>query len=163
MEQNSFLFLQAAQIGMSHRDMLRWVVKSACRRNQIPFAPTPEGAISQSRPKTEVNVLFGGQTSERQVSVMSGTNVWLKLRKSDRFNPKPYLLDPKLNVWRLPYSMTLNHTVEEIAAMAEAAPQSEQRLHRLKTRVLDKLSPGEGEVTEPLFLPQKMSLDEFID
>lgn len=32
------------------------------------------------RPVTPVWVLFGGTTAERQVSLISGTNVWLKLR-----------------------------------------------------------------------------------
>jgi len=160
MEQNSFLFQQSSQIGMSHSDLLRYIVKSVCRRNNIPF---PEGAISESRLQGKrINVLFGGKTAERQVSLMSGTNVWLKLRRSKKYDPKPYLLDADHNVWRLPYSMTLNHTVEEITAMCKSAQKDEKRLHRLKIRVLDKLNALPGEINEELFLPEKMNLDDFI-
>lgn len=169
MEQNSFLFMQSAQIGMSHRDLVRFIVKSACRRHGIPFpqlppqrsSPTAKQPHSEAELK-QVNVLFGGRTAERQVSVMSGTNIWLKLRNSDKYDPKPYFLDMNHNVWRLPYYMTLNHTVEEIQEVCENAEKADKRLHRLKTRVIDKLGAMEGEISEELFLPEKMTLDEFI-
>lgn len=160
MEQNSFLFQQTAQIGMSHGDLLRFIVKNACRRYQISF---PEKGPRKTEGKKPVNVLFGGNTAERQVSLMSGTNAWLKLRRSKKYDPKPFLLDAEQNVWRLPYSMTLNHTVEELTAMCESAEKDEARLQRLKVRVLDKLSAKEGEINEELFLPEKMSLKEFIE
>ena len=35
------------------------------------------------RSSQKVFVIFGGETSERQVSLMSGTNVWLNLRSFD--------------------------------------------------------------------------------
>ncbi len=37
MEQNSFLFMQSSRIGMSHRDLLRYIVKNACRHHNIQF------------------------------------------------------------------------------------------------------------------------------
>lgn len=38
--------------------------------------------IPADRPLQKAFVIFGGNTSERQVSLMSGTNVWLNLRAS---------------------------------------------------------------------------------
>ena len=38
MEQNSFLFQQSSRIGMSHRDLLRFIVRNACRRYNINFS-----------------------------------------------------------------------------------------------------------------------------
>jgi D-alanine--D-alanine ligase len=164
MEQNSFLFQQTSQIGMSHRDLLRYIVKNTCRRYNIPF-PTlnPGGDIGKCRLRRKgINILFGGQTAERQVSVMSGTNVWLKLRKSEKYEPKPYLLDTRNNVWELPYSMTLNHTVEEIQDVCENAEKNEKRLNYLKSKVIARLNVAEDEITERIFLPKKMSLKDFI-
>jgi len=162
MEQNSFLFQQSSQIGMSHRNLLRYIVKNACRRYNITF-PQTGGDIDQCRlRRTDVNVLFGGSTAERQVSVMSGTNVWLKLRNSEKYNPKPYLLDLEHDVWCLPYAMTLNHTVEEIQEVCKNAAKNEKRLKRLKSNVLNKLNLVKGEANEEIFLPEKMSLSEFI-
>ncbi|MDH5597381.1 MAG: hypothetical protein OEY44_04695, partial [Candidatus Peregrinibacteria bacterium] len=160
MEQNSFLFMQAARIGMSHHDVLTYILKSACRRQGIWFPETKPKKSSAKKKK--VNVLFGGDTAERQVSVMSGTNVWLKLRKSERYDPEPYLLDTEKNVWHLPYALTLNHTVEEIAATCKTARDDEERLHELIRRVVDKLGAAPEELSEPWFFPKKSSLAEFI-
>lgn len=172
MEQNSFLFMQAARVGMSHGDVLRYILKSACQRHQIPYGGANSGAsgspdshrvqVYQPVTKKPINVLFGGKTAERQVSVMSGTNVWLKLRQSEKYYPQAYLLDTKHNVWRLPYALTLNHTVEEIEENCKHAQKDEARLSRLVERVQYKLAAGPQELSEPWFAPEKMSLEQFI-
>jgi len=111
LEQNSFLFRQSSLIGMTHQEILNHIVKRACLRNNIPF---PNKNCEESEEKKPVFVLFGGNNAERQVSLMSGTNVWLKLRRSSKFKPTPFLYDPHGFIWQLPYSYALNHTVEEI-------------------------------------------------
>ena len=74
--------------------------------------------------------MFGGNTSERQVSLTSGVNVWLKLRSRPDFDVTPALLAPdsldavgsKLEdatVFRLSYARALRHR-EEVAAAARA-------------------------------------------
>ncbi len=66
------------------------------------------------------------------------------------------------NVWRLPYYLTLNHTVEEIEASCKSAEKDEKRLTHLKEIVLKKLKTDEGQITEDVFLPKKESIDSFI-
>ncbi len=162
MEQNSFLFQQSARIGMSHRDLLKFVVRNACRRYNIssPFQGELEGVKKNKKP---IPVLFGGKTSERQVSLMSGTNVWLKLRESSAYHPEPYLLDLNHNVWHLPYAFTLNHTVEEIEENCHTARENESRLHFLVEKVRLRLALEEGQSSEPFFVPQKISLRKFLN
>jgi D-alanine--D-alanine ligase len=111
MEQNSFLFQQAARVGLSHREILTRVIASACARHHI----TPPSRTLHEHQKPPVYVLCGGNTAERQVSLMSGTNVWLKLRQSHNYAPILFLLgmDGK-TVWQIPYAYALSHTVEEI-------------------------------------------------
>lgn len=160
MEQNSFLFLQSAQVGFSHSDLLHFIVRNACQRYNLKF---PELNKKVEHKKKKIDVLFGGSTSERQVSVMSGTNTWLKLRKSRKYEPHPYLLDLDGNtVWRLPYSKTLNHTVEEISASCHAAKNAEITLQPLRKHVLEKLGALPGHLNEELFIPEKMTLRDFI-
>lgn len=156
MEQNSFLFQQSARVGFSHRDVLRFILKRACHRYGIEF---PEIKSEKNQHKKTVNVLFGGATSERQVSLMSGTNAWLKLRRSKKYSPKPFLLDLENNVWEVPYALTLNHTVEEITQNCNNAESDEERLRFLVEKVKLRLAnPG----SEEFFLPRKMTLPEFI-
>lgn len=128
MEQNSFIFQQATRIGMTHRDALWYVLANACRREGIDL---PEWQHMETAKKKPVRVIFGGNTSERQVSLMSGTNIWLKLRQSKIYAPKPYLLDKDGYVWFLPYTYALNHTVEEIYDNCITAEVLADRLDRL--------------------------------
>ena len=160
MEQNSFLFQQTARVGFSHRDLLRYIVKHAGRRYGL--APEWNGGAIKNKKKKGVRVIFGGDTSERQVSLMSGTNAWLKLRRSEKYEPRPYFLGMDGNVWELPYALTLNHTVEEILENCVNAEADEDRLAFLEEKVQIRLALDEGEVSEPLFIPRKMSLGKFI-
>ncbi|CAI5928980.1 unnamed protein product, partial [Closterium sp. NIES-64] len=110
MEQTSFLFQQAALVGLSHSLILRWILASACSRYGLPLPlHPPPAAPGVERVREEggggeagetagrrqlVWVLFGGSTAERQVSLISGTNVWLKLRACPQFDVQPFLLSP---------------------------------------------------------------------
>ncbi len=160
MEQNSFLFLQAAQIGFSHSDLLHFIVRNASKRYGLEF---PQKKLKANSKKKRINVIFGGSTAERQVSVMSGTNAWLKLRKSEKYEPHPYLLDmDDKTVWRLPYSKTLNHTAEEIGDSCREAEKAERRLAPMRLRVIEKVAAEPGHLNEELFIPEKMTLKSFI-
>jgi D-alanine--D-alanine ligase len=114
LEQNSFLFRQASILGMTHQEALTYIIGRACQRYQLTFPS--EDKQSQLSSKLPVYVLFGSHNAERQVSLMSGTNVWLKLLQSHQHAPTPFLFDPQGCIWELPYCYTLHHTVEEIYA-----------------------------------------------
>ncbi|MFA6585675.1 MAG: hypothetical protein WCS86_00745 [Candidatus Paceibacterota bacterium] len=159
MEQNSFLFQQSAQFGMSHSDFLNYVIRNSCARQGIAFNEN-----SKKVPKRKpVSVIFGGHTSERQVSLMSGTNAWLKLKKSKLYEPKPYLLDFENNVWELPYALTLNHTVEEIFDNVKNAKARREKVLDLIRSIKDELMLSQNETSEEFFIPKKMSFDKFMD
>jgi D-alanine--D-alanine ligase len=160
MEQNSFLFQQAARIGMSHRDVLTHIVRQACRRHGLK----EPALVSQSQAERKpIHVIFGGDTAERQVSLMSGTNAWLKLRQSHDYDPQPFLLDQHSNVWEVPYALTLNHTVEEIHLNCMKAKLDEDRLNSLINRVQVRMAFAEGEASEHYFTPRMISLEDFYD
>ncbi len=158
MEQNSFLFQQASRIGFSHRGVIRFVVDRALHRygKALPSVP-PQGN------KQRIHVLFGGNTSERQVSLMSGTNVWLKLRQSEHYDPKPFLLDlDGQHVWRLPYPLALNHTVEEIVYNCEHEPEHRERLASLEAKARLRMGLSSRKGSDEFGRPEKMTLVEFI-
>ncbi|AWT60431.1 MAG: D-alanine--D-alanine ligase A [Candidatus Moanabacter tarae] len=159
MEQNSFLFMQAARIGLSHRNILQYVLESACQRQGIPV---PKSQAPKRQQRIPVDVVFGGDTSERQVSVMSGTNVWLKLINSRTYEPRPCFLDQQKNIWILPYAYALNHTTEEIATLCRRAETNERLLAPFRTRCLKKLDAIETPTSEENFLPEKSHLADFV-
>lgn len=159
MEQNSFLFQQSSRVGFSHRNLLRYIVKRVCERSGLTL---PQAKEAESFDRKPVQVLFGGQTSERQVSLMSGTNAWLKLRRSKKYAPKPYFLDLNGDVWEVPYALTLNHTVEEVLDNCEGAEEGEKRLRFLEEKAHLRLALEPEDTSETLFLPKKKALKQFI-
>lgn len=82
------------QVGFSHSNILRSIIYHACLRfptlasfssgsSNLPRRSKSSQireVISNNESIRKVSVIFGGDTSERQVSLMSGTNVWLNLQ-----------------------------------------------------------------------------------
>jgi len=157
MEQNSFLFIQGSRIGLSHGDILRHIVSGAARRAK---RDPQEKAPPKNRDAQKVFVLFGGATAERQVSLMSGTNVWLKLRHAPGFDPTPYIWAPGGEVWQLPYGYTLNHTCEEILFHCAEAAGITARLKILVPPLRQRLGLPPLPANADL-MPRRMKLDEF--
>lgn len=154
MEQNSFIFQQTSRIDMTHEDLLRYLLKSACLRQGIEIPDKIENKHS----KKPVNILFGGVNAERQVSLMSGTNVWLKLRKSGKYEPTPFLLDKNNDVWQLPYCYALSHTVEEVYENCLDTRGNNQRAQVFASEIYAKLGMKEHKMD----FPRKYSFDEFM-
>ncbi len=160
MEQNSFLFQQASRVGMTHSDVLRYILGSAAARYDLSL---PDAGAPNSGARKPVSVLFGGPTSERQVSLMSGTNVWLKLRNSSVYEPHPFLLDTGGSVWRLPYHLTLNHTVEEITQNCKDYSRSKERLRAYEERARLHLGFSAKKDASTFFEPTAISMDELLE
>ena len=136
LEQNSFLFRQTSLLGMSHGETLRYIINSTLRRHKKELAPPLPQHETGRRP---VFVIFGGNSSERHVSLMSGTNVWLKLRQSPNYQPYPFLLSKEGNLWELPYATTLNHTVEEVEAHCQTFEAGKKRLASILEEISQQL------------------------
>ena len=160
MEQNSFLFQQASRIGMTHSDVLWHIVERACARYEIRIH---ERVQKKTRKRKKINVIMGGNNSEKQVSLMSGTNVWLKLRHSEKYQPQLYLLDREDNVWHLPYHLCLSHTVEEIAENCKNYQDAQAKLGEFEKRVRLRLGLREAKNEEEFFEPEKLTLEKFLD
>jgi len=159
MEQNSFLFQQAARIGLSHREILSRILASACQRHRL----TLPLRLSQDNAKDPIFVLCGGGTAERQVSLMSGTNVWLKLRQSHDYAPELFLLGTdNQTVWQVPYAYALSHTVEEILENCMHATNITARTQDFLFDIAVRLPLTEKNLTSAAMTPVAMALNEFI-
>lgn len=162
MEQNSFLFIQAAEVGMTHADVLRLVLSAACRRAGIQ-APIDAWRSADSRQgRTSVPVIFGGDTAERHVSVLSGTNVWMKLMRSQRFEPRAYLVEDSSTVWELTYPLALRHSAEQIVGACHAAEAAQDRRNRLADEVASALGLEGWQRNVRGAMPRRMAFDDFL-
>jgi len=158
MEQNSFLFQQGSRIGLTHQEILKYIVKNACARYEIDFPEVNIDNISRKK----VNVLFGGETSEKDVSILSGTNVWLKLLKSKKFESFPYFLEDNNTVWKIPYSISLSHNSDEIKVQCSHGEKYINILNEYGDLIRKELNLSISNLDEILCVPQKMTLNEFL-
>lgn len=157
MEQNSFIFQQAARLGMTHGDVVNYLLNRALARAGKPaWRPLPMPA--NRRP---VWVIFGGNTAERQVSLMSGTNVWFKLERSHSLASSGFLLAPDGQVWPLSRAFALAHSVEEIVTLCQNAPAALAKLAPYQTIVREALGSSMS-FNASLDAPQPYSLEQFI-
>ncbi|XP_015897668.4 uncharacterized protein LOC107431289 isoform X1 [Ziziphus jujuba] len=203
MEQTSFLFQQASKVGFSHSNILHSIIHHACSRfpklasfssvsddlSTTSESPSHREALPKSEAIRKVFVIFGGDTSERQVSLMSGTNVWLNLQAFDDLEVTPCLLAPATGysssnnsdekdvgvtsrtVWSLPYSLVLRHTTEEVldACIEAIEPARAALTSQLRNRVMNDVMDGlktqswfEGfDITDAL--PVRFSLEQWIE
>jgi len=72
-------------------------------------------------------------------------------------------LDMDGDVWELPYSLILNHTVEEVILNAKNAKNDQIKIERLVKVVLEELKLKKDEHNAPFFLPKKMKFSEFLE
>ncbi|ESQ49193.1 hypothetical protein EUTSA_v10020004mg [Eutrema salsugineum] len=170
MEQTSFLFQQASKVGFSHSNILRTVIHRAssrfphltCYNYGSSHLLQGSTTLETSGDIQKVFVIFGGDTSERQVSVMSGTNIWINLQRFIDLKVTPCLLSPSRSnssgafrdktesdldsreVWLLPYSVVLRHTAEEIRAACLEAIEPDRALFTslLQKQVMEDLMDG---------------------
>ena len=135
LEENSFLFKQASTCGFSHSAIIHRIISSTCARHNIP---APMQRCNLDANKQLVYVICGGSSSERQVSLMSGRNTWFKLRSSDTYTPTPFFMDAEHTIWKLPDTLFLHHTVEEIMNDIALFTQKRLLIDELATKVLSR-------------------------
>ncbi len=160
MEQNSFMFKQAAHVGFNHTQVLNYIMQNACKRYGIE---APKRVEKQVANRKNVHVVFGGEGAESQVSLMSGTNVWLKLMHSDTFNCTPFFLDKDHNFWHLPYAYALNHTVEEILDNCNSYKEKSPLTKKFAQEVLSRIQSHDIKLTDEELNPKKYSLEQFLE
>lgn len=150
MEQNSFLFQQAALLGLSHSQLLDYIINKKITKKD-----------SHGDKREEIPVIFGGNTAERQVSVMSGTNVWMKLKSSKKYKPVPLFLSFDQKIFYIPQFLCLQHTVEEIEEKIKLLKNSNhfENLEKERDIILKNLAIAKNDVDEPLFVPRQTSIE----
>lgn len=145
-EEMSFLFKQSSLCGLDHEETVHHVLQNACQRQTlIPAEKIPE----RSNAPKPVYVIFGGASTERQVSLMSGRNVWFKLIGATDYQPKPFFLDKAQRVWQLPDNLFLHHTVEEIIEDIQVFSEKVKKIQPIRTEIQQRLGIQKSKLTQP--------------
>ncbi len=73
----------------------------------------PNIQIIKENNKIKIPVLMGGDSSERQVSLVSGASTCMKLIKSKKYLPVPYILYQSY-VYKVPLYLIFKHSIEDV-------------------------------------------------
>ncbi len=128
---SSFLFHQAAEIGLNTSQFLTYILRTSLRqrREESPENESYAALLAQLDDKMEaartaaphkrrIGVLFGGNSFERHLSVQTGRNVYEKLASSTQYDPLPIFLDQKgreeYELYLLPLHLMLTDNADEI-------------------------------------------------
>ena len=145
-EENSFLFKQSSLCGLDHEETVLKILESACIRQKVTI---PTQTIADQQSQKPVFVIFGGASSERQVSLMSGRNVWFKLGGVKSLDARPYFMDNEQRVWELPYTLFLHHTVEEIMDDINTFSEKTAHIDMFLNEISEKLGLPRPTITNP--------------
>ena len=144
----SFLFRQAAEINMSHTQLINHLIETELKNynmleKNINISQTENSM--QNKDKKRIAVLLGGRSNEKEISLESGRNIIYKL-SPQKYDPIPLFLDDKLELYRLNQQLLVRNSTKEIASgltEADRIPWSD--LSKIADFVFIGLHGGEGE------------------
>ena len=148
MSPSSFVFLQAAQINISHTQLINHLIET-----ELHTYGMLDGIINNSQEnkkfmnttKTRVAVLFGGRSNEREISLESGRNICYKL-SPQKYDAIPLFVNSCLELYRIDHKLLVCNSTKEIEASLTADMKVLwSDLSKIADFVFIGLHGGEGE------------------
>ncbi|MEN3040791.1 MAG: D-alanine--D-alanine ligase [Bacteroidia bacterium] len=159
----SLLFHQAAEVGFTPRDFLSYLIERSLRiartgpgrnfirRHRLTLRrPVPRAVVERER----IAVIFGGNSSERHISLESGRNVVEKL--SATYEVLPLFLNVRgevLELWELPPRLLFKDNADDVAAslaLATVPSEVQATKNRLQMHSLYTLSLNPTYTARPI-------------
>jgi len=145
---SSFLFREAAEIGMSHTRTINHLIETELyhygtlqkMEQEVGYMHT---AMDQK--KIRVAILMGGASNEKEISLESGRNIAYKL-SPHIYEAIPIFIDSTMKLFHITQSLLVRNSTEEIASLV--TPEMRVRWHDLPTLadfVFIALHGGHGE------------------
>lgn len=110
MAPSSFIFNQAAEIGMSHTDLINHIIAVDLHSQGIIVRKEKTKSTNK---KIRVAVLLGGDTNERETSLDSGRNICYKLSPA-KYDVLPLFVDSKRELYPLSPKELVHNATKDI-------------------------------------------------
>jgi D-alanine--D-alanine ligase len=147
MDPASFLFREAAEVNMSHSQIINHLIKTESRYYGIELdtALTNAHKNMNNTQKIRVAVLMGGDSNEREISLTSGRNITYKL-SPQKYEAIPVFVTENMELYSISHSLLVRNSTKEIHALLEAKDQiSWSSLPEVADFVFIGLHGGKGE------------------
>ena len=119
MAPNSFVFREAAEIGMGHTQLINHLIETELEQyGMLQALETAEKLMLKKNDtkKLRVAVLMGGNSNEREVSLESGRNVTYKL-SPHTYDTVPLFVSENLELFKLTTAQLVRNSTKEIAQL----------------------------------------------
>ncbi|MCL5437014.1 MAG: ATP-grasp domain-containing protein [Candidatus Dependentiae bacterium] len=118
MSPSSYAFLQAAEVNMTHTDLINHLIKTELHNygmleTDAPTQPDDGHQTTTAQKRLRVGVLLGGATNEREISLESGRNVCYKL-SPHKYVVTPLFVDGKQEIYAINPRLLVRNTTAEI-------------------------------------------------
>lgn len=117
----SFTFLQAAQAGLSHTELINHLIDTELTQTAMASFPSLSLETTAHIPqkRTRIAVIMGGASAEREISLESGRNVVYKL-SPHTYDIIPLFADEKLKLFHIDQKLLVKNTTAEIADLLDS-------------------------------------------
>ncbi|MBP6892202.1 hypothetical protein KBB68_01335 [Candidatus Babeliales bacterium] len=116
MAPSSFLFRQAAEIGMGHAELINHLIKTELKNYHI----SRQVIEMNHQKKVKVAVLFGGASNEKEISLESGRNVCYKL-SPEKYEVIPVFVDSNMQLHQITQNLLVCTSTQEIRSRLSEA------------------------------------------
>jgi D-alanine-D-alanine ligase len=118
----TFLFHQAAEIGLSHTMLINLLIQRELKRYNMLEPTSREVRMNNNYEKKRIAVLFGGNANEREISLETGRNVCYKLSPK-KYTVIPLFVDNNMHLHHVSERLLLQNSTREIADQLNATTQ----------------------------------------
>lgn len=141
MAPSSFLFRQAAEIGMGHAELINHLIKTELKNYNMQR----EVIDMNEQEKRKIAVLFGGASNEKEISLESGRNVCYKL-SPQKYEVIPIFVDNNMQLYKISHNLLVCTSTQELTSrLAEAELVPWASLKSIVHFVFLALHGGQGE------------------
>lgn len=116
MAPSSFIFLQAAELNMSHTTIINHLIETALADYHMldKLKSIDQENAKKQHHKMRVAVLLGGRSNEKEISLESGRNILYKL-SPEKYTAIPIFIDNNLELHVIDQHLLVRNSTAEIA------------------------------------------------
>ena len=117
----TFIFLQAAELGISHTELINLLIKNSLRH--YGYALENQTKMKNlEKSKIRVGVIFGGPSNEKETSLESGRNVIYKL-SPNKYTAIPLFLNDNHRLYNISQRLLVRNNTQEIQKELDATTE----------------------------------------
>lgn len=145
----TFIFHQAAEVGMSHTDLINLLIASELHAyglgEPVSLLSQKDHDMTKPKEKKRIAVLFGGDSNEREISLESGRNICYKL-SPEKYDVLPIFVHENMDLYHIDQKLLIKNATRSIAQNVTPEMRVEwAKLPQIADFVFLGLHGGKGE------------------